>query len=101
MFMKNILTTPFSVANDMAARVKQRRLEQRITQADLAKKADLPLSTYRHFEQKGQISLRGLLQVAFVLGCLEDFRNVFTQRQWATLDDMLQSTTTKQRVRND
>ena len=99
--MKNILTTPSSVACDMAARVKQRRLEQRFTQADLAKKADISLSAYRLFEQKGQISLRGLLQVAFVLGCLEDFRNVFTQRQWATLDDMLQSTTTKQRVRND
>ena len=93
--------TPADVAKELAQRVKQRRLEQQLTQAELAKKADLPLSTYRRFEQTAQISLEGLLNVAFALGLLEDVNQLFTNKTWSSIDDMLQQTKTKQRVRHD
>ena len=99
--ISDFFLTPADVAKELAQRVKQRRLEQQLTQAELAKKADLPLSTYRRFEQTAQISLEGLLNVAFALGLLEDVNQLFTNKTWSSIDDMLQQTKTKQRVRHD
>ena len=99
--ISDFFLTPADVAKELAQRVKQRRLEQQLTQAELAKKADIPLSTYRRFEQTAQISLEGLLNVAFALGLLEDVNQLFTNKTWSSIDDMLQQTKTKQRVRHD
>ena len=98
--ISDFFLTPADVAKELAQRVKQRRLEQQLTQAELAKKADIPLSTYRRFEQTAQISLEGLLNVAFALGLLEDVNQLFTNKTWSSIDDMLQQTKTKQRVRH-
>ena len=73
----------------------------RLTQTELAQKAGLPLATYRRFEQKGQITLVGLLQVAFALDCMNDFNALFAGQSWATMDDMLKQTKPGQRVRHD
>ncbi len=99
--ISDFFLTPADVAKELAQRVKQRRLEQQLTQAELAKKADIPLSTYRRFEQTAQISLEGLLNVAFALGLLEDVNQLFTNKTWSSIDDMLQQTKTKHRVRHD
>ena len=82
--------SPDAYAKKIAQQVKMRRLEMRLTQAGLAKRADLPLATYRHFERMGKISLQGLLQIAFVLNCLEDFNQLFARQHWNSLDEMLQ-----------
>lgn len=81
--------SPDVYAKKIAQQVKMRRLEMRLTQAGLAKRADLPLATYRHFERMGKISLQGLLQIAFVLNCLEDFNQLFARQHWNSLDEML------------
>lgn len=81
--------SPDAYAKKIAQQVKKRRLEMRLTQAGLAKRADLPLATYRHFERMGKISLQGLLQIAFVLNCLEDFNQLFARQHWNSLDEML------------
>ena len=81
--------SPDAYAKKIAQQVKKRRLEMRLTQAGLAKRADIPLATYRHFERMGKISLQGLLQIAFVLNCLEDFNQLFARQHWNSLDEML------------
>lgn len=82
--------SPDDYARKIAQQVKKRRLEMRLTQAGLAKRADIPLATYRHFERMGKISLQGLLQIAFALNCLDDFNQLFARQQWNTLNEMLQ-----------
>lgn len=99
--MIDVFETPNSVAQAVASRVKQRRVVMRLTQTELAQKAGLPLATYRRFEQKGQITLVGLLQVAFALDCMNDFNALFAGQSWATMDDMLKQTKPSQRVRHD
>ena len=99
--MIDAFATPLSVAQAVAARAKQRRTSMRLTQAELAQKAGLPLSTYRRFEQQGQIALSGLLQIAFALDCLRDFDALFASQSWATMDDMLAQTKPVKRVRHD
>ncbi len=93
--------TPVSVAQAVAERVKQRRTSMRLTQAELAQKAGLSLSTYRRFEQQGQIAFSGLLQIAFALDCMGDFKALFASQSWTTMDDMLAQSKPSKRVRHD
>jgi transcriptional regulator with XRE-family HTH domain len=91
--MNNIIafniSNPGDVAMQIASRVKARRLELDLTQEGLAKRAGLKFATYRRFEQTGEISLRGLLQIGFALNALSDFDALFAQKQYQSLDDVL------------
>lgn len=90
--MIDILTdTPQTKLIQIAKRVKQRRQTLRMTQATLAKRADIPLPTYRVFEQSGKISLTGLLKIGMALNCLEDFDRLFAPVEYTSLDEMLKA----------
>ena len=99
--MNNILLfsvdTPGDVAKQIAARVKARRLELNLTQEGLASRAGVKFATYRRFEQSGEISLRGLLQIAFALNCLDEFNGLFAQKQYQSLDDVLKEQDVKRK----
>lgn len=105
--MNNILfvsaESPNDVAMNISARVKARRLELNLTQEGLAARAGLKFATYRRFEQVGEISLRGLLQIAFALNALPDFEMLFAQKQYQSLDEVLneQVVTRKRGKRNE
>jgi transcriptional regulator with XRE-family HTH domain len=91
--MNNILLLNVENPNEksiqIASRVKARRLELNLTQEGLSNRAGIKFATYRRFEQTGEISLRGLLQIAFALNAMTDFDVLFAQRQYRTLDDVL------------
>ncbi len=91
--MNNILSiniaTPNEIGLQIAARVRERRLELDLTQEGLAARAGLKFATYRRFEQTGEISLRGLLQIGFALNSLRDFEELFSQKQYQSIDDVL------------
>jgi transcriptional regulator with XRE-family HTH domain len=91
--MNNILSfisnSPNEVATQLATRVKARRLELNLTQEGLATRAGIKFATYRRFEQTGEISLRGLIQIACALNTLSEFDNLFAQKQYQSLDDVL------------
>ena len=91
--MNNILsfniTNTAELAMQIATRVKTRRLELNLTQEGLASRAGIKFATYRRFEQTGEISLRGLLQIGFALNVLAEFDTLFAQKQYQSLDDVL------------
>lgn len=95
--------TPKDIALQIAARVKTRRLELNLTQEGLAARAGIKFATYRRFEQTGEISLKSLLQVGFALNTLSEFDSLFAQKQYQTLDDVLneQSITRKRGRKNE
>lgn len=97
------ISTPKDVALQIVARVRERRLELDLTQEGLAARAGIKFATYRRFEQTGEISLKGLLQVGFALNALADFDALFEQKQYQTLDDVLneQSVTRKRGRKNE
>lgn len=105
--MNNILAfnaaSPNEVALQIASRVKVRRLELDLTQEGLATRAGVKFATYRRFEQTGEISLRGLLQIGFALNALTEFESLFAQKQYQSLDDVLneQSVTRKRGKKNE
>jgi hypothetical protein len=83
------IANPSDVAVQIAARVKARRLELNLTQEGLATRAGVKFATYRRFEQTGEISLRGLLQIGFALNVLSEFDALFARKQYQSLDDVL------------
>lgn len=106
-FTNNIIVFNFSnpsdIATQIAARVKARRLELNLTQEGLAARAGVKFATYRRFEQTGEISLKGLLQIGFALNALSEFDTLFAQKQYQSLDDILneQSVTRKRGKKNE
>lgn len=91
--MNNIIAintpNPNYTALQIAARVKERRLELNLTQEGLAARAGVKFATYRRFEQTGEISLMGLLRIGFALNTLAEFDTLFAQKQHQSLDDVL------------
>ena len=91
--MNNILAviseSPTELSMAIATRVRTRRLELNLTQEGFAAKAGLKYATYRRFEQTGEISFKGLLQIGFALNALADFDELFSRKQYQTLDDVL------------
>lgn len=105
--MNNILafnmTNPNDIALEIADRVKARRLELNLTQEGLATRSGVKFATYRRFEQTGEISLKGLLRIGLALNALSDFEQLFAQRQYQTLDEVLneKNTTRKRGKKNE
>ena len=91
--MDNILavgmSNPHGIARQIAARVRERRLELDLTQEGMAARSGVKFATYRRFEQTGEISLKGLLQIGFALNALSDFAALFSHRQYQSLNDVL------------
>ena len=71
------LTTPTDVMLQTAQRAKALRLEQNITQQELADKVGIAVGTVKRFEKTGEVQFNHLLRIALVLGKLDDFNNIF------------------------
>ena len=72
-----LLITPADVMLQTAQRAKALRLEQNITQQELADKVGIAVGTVKRFEKSGEIQFNHLLRIALVLGRLEDFSSIF------------------------
>ena len=84
--MANILTNmnPFSIdknptdiLKELAQRTRTLRKEHKMSQSELAQRANVSLGSYKRFETSGHVSLDSLLKIAFILGKLGDFETVF------------------------
>lgn len=84
------LRTSKQISTDLAARVKRCRIHRGFTQETLSEISGVPLSTYKRFEQKGLISLEGLIRVAIALEIEHGFDELFALKQhiFNTLDEV-------------
>ena len=85
----NLMKTPKDVNNDVVKRMKARRKEQKLTQAELSRHADVSLGSLKRFEQTGNISLNSLIKIAFVLGCQEDFEGLFAKKGYSSIQEVI------------
>jgi len=99
--MENILDAfnPHAIANGIASRMKQRRLELRLTQQELAQKSGVSLGSLKRFELSGEISLKYLLMLAIVLNATEGFFALFSQPQFVSIEEVLNATASTKRKR--
>ena len=93
------ISTPKSIMQDLKDKFKQKRLSLNLTQEGLSNKSGVSLGSIKRFESSGEISFESLLKVAFVLNCLDDFKNIaiVKSEKYETMDDLLKSKPTKKR----
>lgn len=92
-------SNPNTIIKGIAERVKARRLEKDLTQKAFAARAGVGYDVYRRFERTGEISLSNLLRCAVVLDELTGFSGLFTTRQYASLDALIESKRAKTKKR--
>ena len=80
---------PGEVAAGVACRVAARRKELGLSQAALAERSGVSLGSLKRFERLHQISLSSLVKLAFALDCERDFEALFSQRRYASIDDVV------------
>jgi transcriptional regulator with XRE-family HTH domain len=90
---------PASILKGIALRLRERRLELNLTQKGLASKAGVSLGTLKRFENSYEISLKHLIMLALVLDATEEFEQLFTKRQFESLEEVLKVSTVKKRER--
>ena len=93
------LIAPSDVMQRTAQRAKALRLEQNITQQELADKVGIAVGTVKRFEKTGEIQFNHLLRIALVLGKLEDFSNIFAGNDVPTSLYDLKAEKVRQRAR--
>ena len=75
------LRTAQEVQTGIAGRFKARRLDLNLTQSELAARSGVSFSSLKRFEHEGLIALDSLLNLAFVLNCLDDFDKLAIESQ--------------------
>lgn len=92
------LLTPPEVAQAIATRARALRLARGWTQAELAARAGVAVSTLRLFERTGQVALDRLLRIAMALDALRAFGELFAPPPARTLADLERAETPRKRA---
>lgn len=93
------ISTPKSIMQNLKDKFKQKRLSLNLTQEGLSNKSGVSLGSVKRFETSGEISFESLLKLAFVLDCLDDFKNIANKKdeQYESMDDLLKIKQIKKR----
>ena len=83
--MANIL----DIKKRLSQRIRTRRREARISQAEIAVRSGVSLGSIKRFENSGAISLTSLLRIAVVLGYETDFDRLFERKNYQSLDEII------------
>ncbi len=77
MSLVNNLISPLDIRVSIADRFKRIRLDQNVSQEQLAERSGVSLGSLRRFESKGEISLKSLVRLAISLNRAQDFDSLF------------------------
>lgn len=86
------------VAEHIAKLAQTKRLSLNLSQKSLAERSGVSFGVLKKFERTGKISLESLLKISLVLGCLEDFTELFkptTPENLSSLDKLIKDKTRK------
>lgn len=82
----------------VAGNVRAMRLRRNISQKDFASKVGIALPTYRRFETTGEISLRKLVEIAKFFDLAGDFKNLFTKREYSSIEEVISERNPRRRA---
>lgn len=91
--------SPKEILLQIAQRIKQRRLELNLTQKQFAERIGVGYDAYRNLETTGETSFINIVLIAFVLDDVETLNQLFTQRQYQSLDEIIREKQVKHRKR--
>lgn len=73
----------------LAGRIRKKRKIKNITQQQLSTMSGVSFGSIKRFELTGQISLESLTKIARALGCLDEIRNLFTNPDYTTIEEII------------
>ncbi|MDO5575184.1 MAG: helix-turn-helix transcriptional regulator [bacterium] len=85
----SLLKSPNQINKDIALRIKKRRKEKNLTQAQLSKRSDVSLGSIKRFETTGEVSLTSLIKIAFALGLEADFDSLFSKKGYSSIQEVI------------
>ena len=91
--------SPDEMMRSVSQRVKERRLENNLSQKSLASRAGITFASYRRFETTGEISLRSLIMIALALDMTSEFDLLFSTPAYQSIDELLSLEHIKKRKR--
>lgn len=90
---------PADVAEDLAKRLRARRLARNLTQEGLARRSGVALGTLKRFERSGAISLVSFVRLAVALGEEARLERLLADEEFETLEQVLSEPRTRKRGR--
>lgn len=93
------LKFPGEIAKDVAVREKKRRKERGLTQVQLSSRSGVSLASLKRFEQTGEISFVSLLKIAAVLDETDSFEQLFTKREYHSIQEVIDEQGRNERYR--
>ncbi len=90
---------PVAIAHEIRDNYKKRRLELNITQEELARRSAVSLGSIKRFETKAEISLKHLLRLAVVLNSTEAFHDLFSRKQFQSIEEVVSASQVNKRKR--
>ena len=77
----------------LAQRLSRIRKRRRLSQKQLSEKSNVSYGSLKRFETTGQISLLSLTRLCVALDCVDEIRNLFTQVEYAIIEEVLHERT--------
>lgn len=84
-----MLKTSAELVQELADRVKVRRLAMGLPQLEVAQRSGIAYRTWRRLETEGKASIEDLIKAAIALRCEEALTALFPELAAASLDDLL------------
>ena len=83
------MKTPKELSRIIAATVRKRRKERKLSMQDLAEKSGVSYGSVKRFESSGEISLLSLLKIATVLDCADGFEALFAEQEIRSIQEII------------
>jgi len=83
------LANILDIKTNLSQRVRLRRREGKISQAEMAKRSGVSLGSIKRFENSGEVSLSNLFRMAVVLGYEKDFNKLFERKNYQSIDEII------------
>ena len=87
--MAFIFLSSDDISTELALRVKNRRLAQKLTQEGLANRSGVPFGTLKKFERTGQISLISFVKLVTALGDEGTLEKLLLKPKFDSIDEVL------------
>ena len=81
--------SPYDIAKEFVEKIKQQRKMLKVSQVQLAAKSGVSLGSIKRFESKYEISLNSLIKILIALNLEKDFENLFTQKSYNSIDEVI------------